>query len=86
MPRLALCLIALATLVASPGCNCFGGRRPSFMEFSSPCRSRRAEPMPAYPACGPACAPACGPVCEPCGAVAAPCCGEGGGEMIVEGP
>lgn len=69
---LALCLAALA---ASPGCSsCFGGgngcRRPSFMEFRSPC-GRQAEPCQA-----PLAAP-CGPVCDPCGpaaAPAAPCC------------
>ncbi len=72
-----LCLaIALAALAAAPGCSsCFGGgscRRPSFMEFRSPC-GRRAEPCPA-----PMAAP-CGPVCDPCGPAAgpAPCCDEG---------
>ena len=74
-----LCLaIALSSLAAAPGCSsCIGGgsscRRPSFMEFRSPC-GRRAEPCAA-----PMAAP-CGPVCEPCGPAAgpAPCCEEGG--------
>ena len=70
-----MCLaIALAALAAAPGCSsCFGSgsscRRPSFMEFRSPC-GRQAEPCAA-----PMAAP-CGPVCEPCGP--APCCTEGG--------
>jgi hypothetical protein len=74
-----LCLaIALSSLAAAPGCSsCFGGgsgcRRPSFMEFRSPC-GRRSEPCP------PPMAAPCGPVCEPCGPMSspAPCCGEGG--------
>lgn len=75
----SICLaLVLVGLVAAPGCNsCSGGmRRPSFMEFRSPC-GREADP------CGaPACQPACGP---------APCCSEGpamsgpsGAPMIVE--
>lgn len=69
-----LCLaIALATLAAAPGCSsCLGGgnscRRPSFMEFRSPC-GQRSEPC-AQPMAAP-----CAPACEPCGA--APCCEEG---------
>lgn len=64
-------VVALVALVAAPGCSsCLGGfnscRRPSFMEFRSPCRGQ-PEPC-AAPACEPACAPA-------------PCC-EGGGEVI----
>ncbi|MFM9195369.1 MAG: hypothetical protein ACKOWG_06475 [Planctomycetia bacterium] len=77
-----LCLvIALGSLAAAPGCSsCFGGanscRRPSFMEFRSPCLGGAApcaapQAQPCQPACAapmhePACAPACGP------------CGEGG--------
>ncbi|MEI6241150.1 MAG: hypothetical protein WCR51_12235 [Planctomycetia bacterium] len=77
----SLCLaLLLGSLAAAPGCSsCFGGagscRRPSFMEFRSPCSSRApmAAPMSA-PACG---APACGaPACDPCQS-AAPCCDEG---------
>jgi len=73
MSRNVCLAIALAALAAAPGCSsCFGGgnscRRPSFMEFRSPC-GRRAEPCP------PPMAAPCGPVCEPCGA--APCCEEG---------
>jgi len=73
----SMCLaIVIGSLVAAPGCSsCFGGnscRRPSFMEFRSPCSSGR----PVAPACGaPACEPACGPACAP---AAAPCCEEGG--------
>jgi len=70
----ALCLvIAVVSLAAAPGCSsCFGGfsscRRPSFMEFRSPC-SQRSEPC-AQPMAAP-----CAPACDPCGA--APCCEEG---------
>ena len=67
MSRL-LCLVALlAGVVAAPGCNCLGGgcRRPSFMEFRSPCRGQ-ADPCHA-PACEPACGPACGSPCNSCG-------------------
>lgn len=73
MPR-PLCLaIALAALAAVPGCSsCFGGagcRRPSFMEFRSPC-GRPADP------CGqPVCEPACGP------AAGGGCCEQGSGVM-----
>ncbi|MFM8434057.1 MAG: hypothetical protein ACKOBP_01755 [Planctomycetia bacterium] len=81
----SLCLaLMLASLAAAPGCSsCFGGfnscRRPSFMEFRSPCSSRApmAAPMAApmmAPPCG---APACAPACDPCQS-AAPCCEEGG--------
>jgi hypothetical protein len=71
----AICLVlGLASLAAAPGCSsCFGGgnscRRPSFMEFRSPC-GQQAEPCQA-----PMAAP-CGPVCDPCGPAAAsgPCC------------
>lgn len=74
MSRIVCLAIALAALAAAPGCSsCFGGggscRRPSFMEFRSPC-GQRSEPCQA-----PAAAP-CGPVCDPCGAPA--CCEEGG--------
>ena len=71
-----MCLaIVLGCLVTAPGCcSCFGGgnscRRPSFMEFRSPCRGQ-ADPCHA-----PACEPACGPAAAP-----APCC-EGGGTVI----
>lgn len=78
MSRLVCLALALSALAAAPGCSsCFGGgscRRPSFMEFRSPC-GRRAEP----PVMG---AP-CGPVCDPCGPAmgpsmgAGPCCDEG---------
>jgi hypothetical protein len=71
MSRSVCLALVLVGLVAAPGCN--GGfancRRPSFMEFRSPCR-RQAEP------CAPACEPACGPACGPA-ADAAPCCSEG---------
>jgi len=84
----SLCLtLILGSLLAAPGCSsCFGGgnscRRPSFMEFRSPCGSRgNAAPAcgaPMAPACGAPMAPACGaPACDPCGS-AAPCCEEGG--------
>jgi hypothetical protein len=72
MSRTLCLVIALSGLAAAPGCSsCFGGasncRRPSFMEFRSPCRGQ-AEPCQAAPACEPACGPA-------------PCCQEGGGAM-----
>lgn len=77
----SLCLaIVLGCLAAAPGCgSCFGGfnscRRPSFMEFRSPCSSRAplAAPLMAPP-CG---QPAGAPACDPCQS-AAPCCDEGG--------
>lgn len=89
MSRFVCLAFILSGLVASSGCSsCFGGggcRRPSFMEFRSPCRPR-SEPMgaplfapgpaPMGPACGPACEPACGP---------APCCNEGGVGMGMGG-
>ncbi len=90
----SLCLaIVLGSLVAAPGCSsCFGGssscRRPSFMEFRSPCSGGRAMGG-AAPACAPQMAPACGapacgaPACDPCGS-AAPCGGEGG--TIISSP
>ncbi|MFM8415142.1 MAG: hypothetical protein ACKOCX_10505 [Planctomycetota bacterium] len=77
-----ICLaIALAALAAAPGCSsCFGGgsscRRPSFMEFRSPCGGR-SEPCPAPMA------PPCAPACDPC-AAPAPCC-EGGGISAMPG-
>jgi hypothetical protein len=86
MSRCVCLAIILGSLAAAPGCSsCFGGanscRRPSFMEFRSPCSSGR----PMAPACGaPSCgAPACGePACAPaCGPSAAPCCEEGGAVM-----
>jgi hypothetical protein len=74
MSRIVCLALGLAALAAAPGCSsCMGGgnscRRPSFMEFRSPC-GRQAEPCQA-----PMAAP-CGPVCEPCGPAAAPapCC------------
>jgi len=73
MSRTLCLVIALSGLAAAPGCSsCFGGggsscRRPSFMEFRSPCRGE-AEPCHAAPACEPACGPA-------------PCCQEGGAVM-----
>ena len=74
MSRNVCLAIALAALAAAPGCSsCFGGgtscRRPSFMEFRSPCGGR-SEPCAA-----PMAAP-CAPACDPC-AAPAPCC-EGG--------
>ena len=89
----SLCLaIVLGSLVAAPGCSsCFGGfnscRRPSFMEFRSPCSGGRMIGG-AAPACGPQMAPACGapacaPACDPCGS-ASPCGGEEG--MIISSP
>jgi hypothetical protein len=74
----SMCLaIALAALAAAPGCSsCFGGsscRRPSFMEFRSPC-GRQADPCHA-PVCEPACGPACG---APAGGA---CCEDGGAVM-----
>ena len=74
----SMCLaIALAALAAAPGCSsCFGGsscRRPSFMEFRSPC-GRQSDPCHA-PVCEPACGPACG---APAGGA---CCEEGGAVM-----
>jgi len=82
MSRYVCLAVILGGLVASSGCSsCFGGagcRRPSFMEFRSPCQ-RGSGPM-APPLVAPGYAPAaapCGPVCEPaCGP--APCCNEGG--------
>jgi hypothetical protein len=82
----ALCLtITLLSLAAAPGCSsCLGGgsscRRPSFMEFRSPCGSR-PEPC-AAPACAPVCEPACGPACGP----AAPCCEGGMGGAMPSAP
>jgi hypothetical protein len=78
----SVCLgIALAALVAAPGCSsCFGGsscRRPSFMEFRSPC-GKHADPCHA-PVCEPACGPACG---APAGGA---CCEEGGAMMSAPG-
>lgn len=91
MSRSVCLAIVLGSLVAAPGCSsCFGGlggcRRPSFMEFRSPCRGQ-AEPCHApvcEPACGPAAAPACGSGCDACGeggtVVAPPASGPVGGE------
>jgi len=77
MSRVLCLAVLLGGLVAAPGCSsCFGGsscRRPSFMEFRSPCRGQ-AEPCHA-PVCEPACGPACGP---PAGGA---CCEEGGAVM-----
>ena len=80
MSRNVCLAIALAALAAAPGCSsCFGGgsgcRRPSFMEFRSPCGGR-SEPCQA-----PMAAP-CGPVCDPCGPAA---CGDEGGMMSLPG-
>jgi len=91
MSRFVCLALALTALVAAPGCNsCFGSfgncRRPSFMEFRSPC-GRRGEP------CQPPMAAPCGPVCEPCGPVCEPCCEggmvapmSGGGDIPVSAP
>ncbi|MFM8284310.1 MAG: hypothetical protein ACKOCW_12220 [Planctomycetaceae bacterium] len=79
MSRLACVSIVLASLVAAPGCgSCFGGlncRRPSFLEFGTPCGSGCGTGL-LRGAPAPACAPACGPACEPaaCEPSAAPCC------------
>lgn len=83
----SVCLaIVVASLAAAPGCtSCFGGnscRRPSFMEFRSPCSRGSGQchdmgPAPCQPACGPAHDGGCGS--------AAPCCGEGSGGMAVPG-
>ena len=83
MSRTVCLAIILGSLVATPGCSsCFGGgnscRRPSFMEFRSPCSRGQETPpacgAPMAPACG---APACGaPACGP-----APCCEQGGAIM-----
>lgn len=98
-------LIAAASLASAPGCSsCFGSanscRRPSFMEFRSPCARSSgagclggaaaapcgAPAQPCQPACGEAVhEPACGPACGPAGAAPAPCCGEGGGTMTLPG-
>jgi len=83
-----ICLVLLfGSLLSAPGCTSCGGlnsscRRPSFMEFRSPCGRGGPAPMmaaPMAPACGaPACgAPACSPACDPCGG-AAPGCGDCG--------
>lgn len=68
MSRSVCLAIVLGSLVSASGCNggFAGCRRPSFMEFRSPCR-RQAEP------CQPACEPECGPAMG-----GGPCCGEGG--------
>ena len=77
MTRSMSLAIALAALAAAPGCSsCFGGsscRRPSFMEFRSPC-GRQSDPCHA-PVCEPACGPACG---APAGGA---CCEDGGAVM-----
>ncbi len=83
-----VCLaIVLASLAAAPGCtSCFGGnscRRPSFMEFRSPCSRgaggcQDAGPAPCQPACGPAHDGGCG---SGCGSG----CGEATGGMAVPG-
>jgi len=59
-----LCLvIALGSLAAAPGCSsCMGSanscRRPSFMEFRSPCSGGGSPCAAPQPACQPACQPA----------------------------
>lgn len=67
MTRLVCLSLVLGSLVAAPGCSsCFGSnncRRPSFMEFRSPCRG---QPEPCH-APAPACGPACTPACDACG-------------------
>jgi hypothetical protein len=78
MSRFFCLAMILGGLVAAPGCSsCFGGsscRRPSFMEFRSPC-GRQADPCHA-PVCEPACGPACGAP-----AAGGACCEEGGAVM-----
>lgn len=70
MSRTASCLLLLAGLVATSGCNCFGSscRQPSFMEFGSPCRSDCFEMRSS-------CGPACGPMTDGCS--------ECGGQTVV---
>ncbi len=65
MSRIVSCLMMVAVVATATGCNCFGNscRRPSFMEFRSPCSSGYCETMPA---CGPACGPV-GMECSDCG-------------------
>lgn len=89
MSRMICFAILSGGLLAASGCSsCFGGgaagcRRPSFMEFRSPCRSEAVAPMPAMQPCAPACAPVCEPACAP----AAPCCeGGAGGAPVVTVP
>lgn len=83
MSRFVCFAILSAGLLAASGCSsCFGGgtacRRPSFLDFRSPCSNGPAM-APMQP-CGPACAPACEPACAP----AAPCCE--GGSPVMTGP
>lgn len=86
MSRVLCLVVLLGGLAAAPGCSsCFGGlngcRRPSFMEFRSPCRGQ-AEPCHA-PACEPACSPApVGECCEPAGGGTVLPAPAGGGERV----
>jgi len=90
--RIACLALVAVGLAAAPGCSsCLGGsscRRPSFMEFRSPCR-RQADPCMVHeaPACGPVCGPACGGASgesfAPTGG-SGPCCGQG--EVIYSSP
>ena len=94
MSRVACLSIVLASLVAAPGCNgCFGGfncRRPSFLEFGSPCGAGMLQGSPG-PACGaaPCGAQECGSACPPAVESAAPCCDgavhQGGAVMMPAG-
>lgn len=82
MLRFGCLALALAALAAAPGCSsCMGGncRRPSFMEFRSPCGGGDCPPPMAAP---------CGPVCDPCGGMpaAAPCCDGGMSSMPMGAP
>ena len=84
MVRFGCLALALAALAAAPGCSsCMGGncRRPSFMEFRSPC-SRGECPPPMAAPCGPVCEP-CGPACGP---APGPCCEWGISTMPTEIP
>ncbi len=84
MSRFVCFAILSAGLLAASGCSsCFGGgtgcRRPSFLDFRSPCSG--APAMAPMQPCGPTCAPACEPACAP---AAGPCCE--GGSPVVSGP
>jgi len=89
MPRIVCLAVVLSGLVASSGCSsCLGGagcRRPSFMEFRSPCGQRSGSHAPLFgpvfgPAAAPAYGPSPGPSCgQPCGPSYGPACEPMGG-------